>query len=60
MLANTLVCVFPAGLRDRGDGLGAVHSHSPAGEFGYNPHICPSVHQPEASKPAREQLNMIR
>uniref|UniRef100_A0A674NL29 Tight junction protein 2b (zona occludens 2) n=1 Tax=Takifugu rubripes TaxID=31033 RepID=A0A674NL29_TAKRU len=32
-------------LRDRGDGLGAVHSHSSTGELGHNPHIRPSVHQ---------------
>lgn len=28
-----LVLLFPAELRDGGDGLGAVHSHAAAGEF---------------------------
>lgn len=33
MFANPVVSVFPTELRDGRDGLGAVHSHSAAGEF---------------------------
>lgn len=33
VFADPIVSVFPTELRDGGDGLGAVHGHSAAGEF---------------------------
>lgn len=46
MFADPVVSVFPTELRDGGDGLGAVHGHSAAGEF---IRACCSVRHSEAS-----------
>ena len=58
----TLLFVFSAELRDGRDGLGAVHSHSAAGEFipycviKTFTHL--SIHQPEASEDQKMNLSV--